>query len=385
MSRFLQLYSRLNILQEAKASPLDRILPGFQSKARALATSRGSSAGTREGRLAMLGILFDLDIIDESVLRMFKNDSSVSRMVDYFEKNGISRAIKSKATEIEDYIKERLEDKISFTTGNRTDAAQQRYEVNILNKELKDAKKVARLERKKDTADALSGMSQTVDSYDDLMDTIKGSYSDDYMIEIVADRDSDLNDIDNIISYLKKFVSEKDIEVEGRNIDVIFNKNSKLAKLIDKIGVEKVEKQISRDLGGDAGVVIYTPDLNKSEQVPDFEDEEVGLANYNNIGSSMPEEEAEDEAGGNTRQDPYLAKLIRDLEQATGRKVEVVKNPSELDNQPIRDSVQHDYSTLRYITEKTRAPQKEVKLISFKERYKPKTSYQLDELRRYGL
>ena len=63
MSSFTKLLSRLTSLNEAKDSPMDRIMPGFQQKARELAKSRGASSGTREGRLAMLGILFDMDII----------------------------------------------------------------------------------------------------------------------------------------------------------------------------------------------------------------------------------------------------------------------------------------------------------------------------------
>jgi hypothetical protein len=269
-------------LNEAKDSPMDRLLPGFQQKARELAKSRGASSGTREGRLAMLGILFDMDIIDANVVRMFKNDPSVSRMVDYFENNGIASKIKSKRDAIQSHIKDQLENKVSFTTGNRTDAAQQRYEVNKLNAELKAAKKVARLERKKETASAMSSMGQTVDMYDDLVGSMESSYSHEYMLEIVADRDSDLNDVTQIVKYLTKFVDENDVEVEGRNIDVIFGVSSKLGKIITKMGVENVERSISHDLKsfGGAGVVIHEPDFNKKEDMvgnlkrPSIEDEE---------------------------------------------------------------------------------------------------------------
>ncbi len=47
------------------------------------------------------------------------------------------------------------------------------------------------------------------------------------------------------------------------------------------------------------------------------------------------------------------------------------------------------HSTNMYLTEQTkkdlRNKKQVVKTVSFKERYKPKTSHQLDELRRYGL
>jgi hypothetical protein len=305
MSSFTKLLSRLTSLNEAKTSPMEKIMPGFQSQARALAKSRGASSGTREGRLAMLGILFDLDIIDDSIVRMFKNDPSVSRMVEYFEANGIASKIKAKRDEIQAHIKDQLENKVSFTTGNRTDSAQQRYEVNKLNDELKAAKKVARLERKKETAGAMSSMSQTVDMYDDLIGSLESSYSSEYMLEIVADRDSDLNDITQIVKYLSKFVNAEDIEVEGRSVDVVFGASSKLGKIISKMGIEKIERQIADDLKpyGGAGVIIHEPDIDKKDMIGNIkpasiEDEEYSSEEEDQLEGNDYEELAQDYSSG---------------------------------------------------------------------------------------
>lgn len=330
MSSFTKLLSRLTCLNEAKDSPMDRIMPGFQNQARSLAKSRGASSGTREGRLAMLGILFDLDIIDDSVVRMFKNDPSVSRMVEYFESNGIASKIKSKRDEIQAHIKDQLENKVSFTTGNRTDAAQQRYEVNKLNAELKAAKKVARLERKKETAGAMSSMSQTVNMYDDLIGSLESSYSSEYMLEIIADRDSDLSDITQIVKYLSKFVDESDVEVEGRSIDVVFGTSSKLGKIISKMGVEKIERQIADDLKsyGGAGVVIHEPDMDQKDMIGNLRATSIEDEEY-------PTEEAEDVLG---TKDPYLEQLKKAMEEVTGQSVEVVTGEESL-NESVGDTL----------------------------------------------
>ena len=487
---------------------MDRIMPGFQGQARALAKSRGASSGTREGRLAMLGILFDLDIIDDSVVRMFKNDPSVSRMVDYFETNGIAKQIKNKRDEIQAHIKDQLENKVSFTTGNRTDSAQQRYEMNKLNAELKSAKKVARLERKKETASAMSSMRQTVDMYDDLVGSLEQSYSNEYMIEVVADRDSDLNDITSIVKYLSKFIDESDIEVEGRSIDAIFSPSSKLGKIISKMGIEKIERQIADDLKpyGGAGIVIHEPDSGKKEMVGDLksvssiEDEEgyeavgeedaetpnagfEGLAeDYSDtdinqevkkaqlralravegdaitegtsiylekvdfkrlakgvgiaaglagatmggakvaqnlarpVGSAISRAMSDITAGGNEaflerikdpedrkkvaakiealRSDGVTTRMSRKTDQYLQTDDELRDLEDEMrtrynipNNIYLREDV--EIGTGAYLTEQTkkdsvRAP-KGLQSISFKEKFKPKTSYQLDELRRYGL
>jgi hypothetical protein len=500
MSSFTKLLSRLTSLNEAKDSPMDRIMPGFQGQARSLAKSRGASSGTREGRLAMLGILFDLDIIDDSVVRMFKNDPSVSRMVEYFEANGIASKIKSKRDEIQAHIKDQLENKVSFTTGNRTDAAQQRYEVNKLNAELKAAKKVARLERKKETAGAMSSMSQTVNMYDDLIGSLESSYSNEYMLEIIADKDSDLGDITQIVKYLSKFVDEGDIEVEGRSIDVVFGASSKLGKIISRLGVEKIERQIADDLKsfGGAGVVIHEPDMSNKDMIGNLkatsiEDEESYNEEMEEQQSNTGDFEglAEDYSKTNLNSDTFKAqeKVLAALQdkatvtekfdmeslKRTGRGLagaaalvgtavggshlapkayqagkEIAGDIASrggtdeflarIKNDEDRERVQNELQALRdegtaarlsgksdrvtrmrdkfrkteqemrqtykipdtiqiqenvnittaiYLTEQTKSdsvrrsqPQQN---LSFKERYKPKTSYQLDELRRYGL
>jgi hypothetical protein len=337
MSSFTKLLSRLTSLNEAKDSPMDRIMPGFQSQARSLAKSRGASSGTREGRLAMLGILFDLDIIDDAVVRMFKNDPSVSRMVEYFESNGIASKIKAKRDEIQSHIKDQLENKVSFTTGNRTDAAQQRYEVNKLNAELTAAKKVARLERKKETASAMSSMRQTVDMYDDLVGSLEQSYSNEYMLEIVADRDTDLSDINSMVRYLSRFVDESDIEVEGKSIDVVFSPSSKLGKIINKMGVEKIERQIADDLRpyGGAGIVIHEPDSEKKEATgslkaaSSIEDEEYEDEEMNKVG----DEDAESESSNFTGLAEDYSNVEIDPEVQDAQK----KALKELQGQPVTE------------------------------------------------
>jgi len=374
MSSFTNLLSRLTFLTEGVPSPMERIMPGFQKQARGLAASKGASSGTREGRLAMLNILYDLDIIDDSVIRTFKNDPSVSRMVDYFEQNGIAKQMKARREDIQNYIKDQLENKISFTTGNRTDAAQQRMEMNRLNTELKAAKKVARIERKNDTAAALSSVSQVVDNYADLTKSIQGSYSNDYMIEVVVDKGSDLEDISRVINYLKKFVKESDIEVEGRSIDATFGKDTKLGKIVARLGAEKVESQISDDLEsfGGAGVVIHTPDIQAR---PDM---------IGNVGTEEEEgyEDTEDASQFGELADDYKGtKLAPELMNAQTKAVQAALGSK----QPIKESTTN--SVLNYMSEQRvySSPKLVVESQSFRDKFKPKTSKQLAELRSYGM
>lgn len=269
MSSFNNLLKRMSYLTEARDSPMERILPGFQTQARAYAASKGASSGTREGRLAMLNILFELDIIDMSVVKQFKNDPSVSRMVDYLEQSGVSKVIKQRENDIREFIKNQLENKISFTTGNRSNAAAQKYEINKLNNELKAAKKAAKQEGKKETEDAVGAMKDVVTNYSNLVDSIKGSYSKDYMIEVVANPESGLAEVARMVKYLTQFVDEDDIDVDGRSLTAEFSPDTKLGRIIAKMGAGNVEKSIAKDLKqfGGAGVVVYDPDKGSKEDM----------------------------------------------------------------------------------------------------------------------
>jgi len=376
---------------------MDRILPGFQKQARELASSSGAASSTREGRLAMLNILYDLDIIDDAVVRMFKNDPSVSRMVDYFEANGIAQQIKERNDEVQEYIKNQLENKISFTTGNRSDEAARRYEINKLNQELRTVKKAAKKEDKPETASAVSAISKAVDVYGNLFSSIKDSYSEDYMLEIAADPECELDDIMKMVRYLKKFVNESDIDVDGKRIDVSFSADSKLGKIVDKLGIERVERQISDDLDsyGGAGVVIHEPDKGKEDMLGDLrapiEDEESDM-----MGDMEVEEEEgegydmEDEEGD----DPLTSQGDDDAFESIAKEYQDVVLDDEVFNAQKavlkmlagKDVVSESYIN-SYMPKSSLVSEKKefgTKLISFRDKYKPKTSHQLQELRNYG-
>jgi hypothetical protein len=361
MSSFTNLLSRLSFINEA-ASPIDTLIPGFQKHARGLAAAKGASASTREGKLAFLNILYDLDIIDDSVLRMFKNDPSVSRMVQYLEDNGISKVIKSRISDIQDYIKDKIEDKIGFTTGNRTDAAQQRMEMNRFNNELKAIEKVAQKKRQKNTATAINSVINTVeDSYEDLLKSIAFSYSEDYMIRIAIQDENDLKDLHEIVKYLKQFINDDDIEIARSTVQATFSPSTKLGKLINKLGIEEVENIIMKNLKYmDVGVVIYPPDANKKpDMIGDLGQED--------------EEYSENEEGA----EPTPEEL-----NELG-----VETPRYENGQVPKFSTVKESSVLNYMSEQRvySTPKPIVESVSFKDKFKPKTAKQLAELRNYGM
>ena len=112
------------------------------------------------------------------------------------------------------------------------------------------------------------------------------------------------------------------MKVEGRNIDVVFGVSSKLGKIISKLGVEKIERQISDDLKpfGGAEVVIHEPDINKRDMIGDLKSTSIEDEEYSS-------EEAEDVTGA---EDPYLEQLKKAIEKTTGQDVNVITGEESL-------------------------------------------------------
>ena len=174
----------------------------------------------------------------------------------------------------------------------------------------------------------------------------------------------DLEDIDNIVNYLKRFVSSAAIDIEGRHIDVTFSDDTKLAKLINRLGVDKVELQIAADLEGygGAGVVIHTPDINaKPDMIGDIRQED--------------EEYSEDAENEVTSKD-LQAQGIETPRFEDGKVPTFKESTTLIENNVLSYmSEQRIYSTPKPIVES----------VSFKEKFKPKTAKQLAELKNYGM
>ena len=348
MSSFSNLLSRLSFLNEVAPSPMERILPGFTKQARGLAAARGASSGTRENRLAMLTILYDLDIIDDSVIKQFKNDPSVSRMVEYFETSGIAKQIKERKEDIQNYIKDHLENKISFTTGNRTDAAQQRYETNKLEAELKAAKKAAMKSGSHEVVVALdvidSGLTDVIELAgsgqvqaaveevldlfaDDVLDSATGTYNNPAILKA----------INNVRQYVEKHVTTSD------------QLKAFIKRIFNLEGYGEVALHLS------AALKAINP---RKGSLP--EDEEM-----------YGEEEAEDQSKpeGNWSVED-LESMDISMPRYTGGKT------------PIKEG-----SVLSYMSEQRiySTPKIVVESQSFRDKFKPKTAKQLAELRSYGM
>ena len=117
--------------------------------------------------------------------------------------------------------------------------------------------------------------------------------------------------------------------------------------------------------------------------VSDEEDDEFnGLELDHFLTKPQPEDDIP-----STDYEDVLDALIDDDKKEHAKRILTRENKEEFNYSPMLDS--HQSNTSAYLTEQTaldkRNKKTEVKKQSFKEKYKPKTSWQLEELRHYGL
>jgi hypothetical protein len=205
--------------------------------------------------------------------------------------------------------------------------------------------------------------------------------------------------------------NEEGIDIDGDMIQFSVDPGSPITQLIAKKGVGAIEAAIkaSADKISDSRVVIMLPDENFEQSL--YGDEE-GDSYEGNISSVQTAEEDEvDDLIMNNDKEAFILTVTdnvkRALKKALNRKGILFNDVEEgLTVAPedhsialrVKDKISSSYAeeeefresyTDGYMSDQSssdkRNKKKEVLSESFKDRYKPKTHWQLEELRRYGL
>ena len=252
-------------------------------------------------------------------------------------------------------------------------------------------------------------------------------------------RDADrAEDVSKIVT---KYANEDGVEVSGDTVQFSVDPETPLAKAVSAHGIDKIEAALKRDVDkiSDSVVVVMAPDedyeedmygtegddsygANENEVQEDNEDWIQGAVDPDHKGYCTPMSKAtctprrkalartfkkmgkERKEEGQEEIDHFLTKeqpedfipstdyedVLNDLvnKDKKDHALKKLNGDSEKHrHSPMLDSYQTD--TSNYLTEQTskdkRNKKSEVKNQSFKERYKPKTHWQLGELRKYGL
>ena len=397
-SHFNDLFNRSEFLTEAKRSPYAKYHSSFGGVTKDL-KSAGFSSAPLDTINFIRTTLYNLELISDDELAAAKKGSGfaakknnllalLDAKEDVIEKNKdkIAKAVES---DLATYIK-----RSAVNRGKEDKYAAQKAE----NETREAARKLAKdIKAGVDVSDAVE------DTVDDIgqaereaLDSIKMAKQDPTtMVEIrVADSDK----VDEVKSLVVKYANEDGVDVSGNTVQFSTDPDSPLAKAVKAHGEEKVEAAIRRDVGKftDNAVAVMKPEEDYEEGPEPMEPE--GPANEYEEGIDEVEDEDHEfddfdigQQSDENVPDDYeevLAALVDDDKKKHAMKQLNGEDEEEaIVMKPMLES--HKTDTSAYLTEQSASDERnkktEVKNQSFKEKYKPKTHWQLEELRRYGL
>ena len=417
-SGFNDLFNRSEFLTEAKKSPYAKYHPSFGGVTKDL-RSAGFSSAPLDTINFIRTTLYDLYLISDEELAAAKKGTGFAA-----KKNNLLALLDAKADVIEqnkDAIADAIEDNlaryINRATTNR-------------GKEEKYAAQKAALELAKDIKageDVGDAVEDTVGQLDaaesELADSLQMSKEDPTtFIEIKIRDAARVEDVGNIVS---KYANEDGLDISGDTVQFSVDPDTPLAKAVTAHGIDKIEAALKRDVDkiSDSVVVVMSPDEDYEEMGYGFDSpEEPDEYSMGEEGGGITEvEDAEDLDHFLTKEQPedYIPStdyedVLDDLVNKDKKEHALKKlngdddDPGHIDDMraeyppdpfgggyedeefsysPMLDS--YKTSTANYLTEQAASDKRnkktEVKNQSFKEKYKPNTHWQLQELRKYGL
>jgi len=356
------------------------------------------SATSRVKNLIIIRALIDLDLINDDVAKALKRKATSSTYITNTLKELAPKAYdelfdddKPGSVEVVEYVKGNLDHLVSFAVKNATRKAFEKKEIEEL--ENVDPKEVE------------SEVSAEVEIAQSLQVSKEDPTT---LIEI---RISDAGRASDVGRMFATHANEEGIDIDGDMIQFSVDPGSPITQLIAKKGVGAIEAAIkaSADKISDSRVVIMLPDENFEQSL--YGDEE-GDSYEGNISSVQTAEEDEvDDLIMNNDKEAFILTVTdnvkRALKKALNRKGILFNDVEEgLTVAPedhsialrVKDKISSSYAeeeefresyTGGYMTDQSssdkRNKKEEVLSESFKDRYKPKTHWQLEELRRYGL
>ena len=224
-------------------------------------------------------------------------------------------------------------------------------------------------------------------------------------------RIKDADRAEDVSKIVSKFADKDGVEVTGNIIQFSIDPDIPLAIAAKNLALNGKEHEIEAALKGevdkisDSVVILHLPADVKDRADEDFEEDMYGTEGDESYGAEeneVSEPEVDEEGPGEldhflTKEQPedYIPSpdyedVLNDLVNKDKKEHALKKLNGDGErhrHSPMLDSYQT--STAGYLTEQAASDKRnkkpEVKNKSFKEKYKPKTHWQLQELRKYGL
>ena len=195
-----------------------------------------------------------------------KNNKFAEKRLRFLELLDIhSEEIKSSAADIEENYDSQLKQYFGVESANRgSKGRQDKYSANAANIEIKKQQK-EELQKLKTmasggAADALNVLSAGLDEAEnEMFGSLKASFEDPTTIIEIKLKNPGF--ADKVVNFLKPFAGDSEIESYGDSVEFSAEPDSQIAKLVAKIGRDKVEDTINDwlDDNTSGGIAIITP------------------------------------------------------------------------------------------------------------------------------
>ena len=415
--KFNDIYERINVLEES----VSKTFPGLKtswSKAAGEARKIGASAPTREAKSAILNIIVglmskrigrELTTQEERDLLRFRNIPSQKPLVEFLKTQEIDG--KTYASVINDASPADIEeaaagtgiaDPVKFQVGQRSEERKEAYKKRA--EARAEARAMADAAQDGGDDEFANSLDEVGDVFSDLTSSISASKEDPtHIVEIKIGDASLASEVKRIMA---KYANKDGVEVSGNTVQFSADPGSSIAAIVGKVGVEAAERALQKDIGAvtDSAVVIIPPDNDtaiEDQETPELRGSAVAANFEDGEGHAMS---FSDKIRGQLK--PGVMILVDTrwyaVDDVAGDKVlasdddggdhefyiDDIETVDTVGIEDVEETVTESYTSM-WMADQKSSDKRNVKTVtesvSFKERFKPKTSQQLEELRRYGL
>jgi hypothetical protein len=246
MSSLNNLFNRVQMLEEAKVSPVGKQAPVFKNVPKQMKAA-GLAASSRDAMIFITQVLSRLDIISPEVYEMTIKGQHKERMEKLMT---ILRSkedeINDKSNEIVEYINQNLD---NYTAGAGADRARtDKYKETA--KEI--SQEVQNIKAGKEADDALRDIVKTAES--DLLDSLEfGAEDNTTIIEINA---GNAANVENVRSAIEGMANELGVEVTGNTVEFSVDEGSQIDQMVKKNGVAETEAFFAKHFEGEYPVTV---------------------------------------------------------------------------------------------------------------------------------
>jgi len=246
MSSFTDLFKRVQVLSEAKVSPVGKQAPVFANVPKQMKAA-GMSASSRDAMIFITQVLSRLDIITPEVYDMTVKGQHKERMEKLMTiLRSKEEEINAKSDEIVEYINQNLDNYTSGAGADRGRTEKYKAVAKAMSQEVQNIK------AGKEADDALRDIVKTAD--EDTVETLEFSAED--TTTIIEINTGNVANVEKVKAAVEEFANELGVEVTGNTVEFSVDEGSQIDQMVKKNGVAETEAFFTRAFAGDYPISV---------------------------------------------------------------------------------------------------------------------------------